>query len=70
MYNFSIGDIIVHNHPNRENTFWVIVGYGIEYKLKRTEYSYKIVPVQRLDEINYPFESEVEHTHKHYHKVT
>lgn len=65
MYNFSIGDIIVHKEPNRENTPWLIVGFKT---FKKVMY-YKLVPVQRLDEINYPFDMEIGQIHQDYHKA-
>lgn len=67
---FSIGDIIVHKEPNRENTYWVIVGYGTLNKLRSVENYYKLVPIERLEDHTNPFESEIEHTHKNYHKAT
>ena len=66
---FSIGDIIVHKEPNRENVPWLVIGYST-LKLRTVVNYYKLVSLYSLDEINNPFESEIEHTHKNYHKAT
>lgn len=68
---FNIGDIITHTNPKRENTPWLVVGFTTFKRVSGyVEYYYKLVPLQRLDEMDYPYDVEIQHTHQNYERVS
>lgn len=67
---FHIGDIIINNDTSRDDRHWLIVGFTSFKRLSRIQHYYKLVSLRQLDQINSPFDMEIEHIHDNYKKVS
>lgn len=69
---FHIGDIIINNDTNRDDRHWLVVGFTSFERLYkgRIQHYYKLVSLRQLDQINSPFDMEIEHIHDNYKKVS